>query len=199
MFSRLRDLVPIWTALLLFVTVAGCGNPTAKTVPDPDQALKCSPRSTEDAARNDNCLVCRSLQVPLEVAGMRLTSFTTGEEALSQMNKCLGSDFTIQEVYIPCYKGVSGEIIFWIVELESIGEAETMLIQMEKHVQCSLDFEGYQHFADSTVDELHYGRYNGDGTIFVHHYFYRKGNRVYWVSMSGARQVSLLRRFLPLF
>lgn len=192
--SRSR-LVPLWVAVVVLLSMVGCGgSPIGKDMAGDEPAS-----FYREAEERGGSGVCRSFEAPLEVAGLHLTSFASGEDASVELTEFLGSGLTVLEIYTPCYKGVSGEIVFWIVELGEVTEAKTLLLQMQQHVQNSPLFKDYQELCDSCVEKLHYASYTGDGTVFVHHYFYRKENRVYWVSMSGARQVSLLRCFLPLF
>lgn len=185
-------------AALFLIVLTGCdGSPVLKGFTDPRTAGRLSREAVGTQA--SGMYIHGSFQVPLEVEGMRLTSFASGKDTSAMISSFLGPGFSIRDTYIPCYKGISCEAIFWIVELEGAGEAVRLLSHMQQRIRNSSQFEGYLCISDGAVGQLHYARFAGSGTAFVHNYFYSRANRVYWVSMTGARQISLLRKFLPLF
>lgn len=137
--------------------------------------------------------------IPLEVSGLRLISVVTGEHVMPQIKQFMGTDFEIVNCIVSCYSGSGKEAVFWIIELLDESEAGLLIDQMTGRILSSSFFVQYAALESDRVDTLHYTRPGGKAGTREHHFFYRKEQFVYWVSMNACDPESLMSDFIGQF
>lgn len=140
-----------------------------------------------------------SCYFPHEVDGLRLTSVTTSDDAYPMFAEFIGPQHTIKDTHILCYKGNELQLVFWIAEMWNEEGARNLLVRMNRSISESNYFDEHLSFYDKIVGNFYYARFTGERTPFTHNFFYRKSRSVYWVSMSGEKDVPLVRKFVSHF
>lgn len=117
---------------------------------------------------------------PRKVAGMTMERLVTGTEALQNIGRMLGADITIKRAYIPSYRNNDDQLIIWIVELSSAREAQNILEMINRQREESDAFYNY-HELSYEGQEIYFT----ECTAEMDHYYYSKGNWIYWVTIAA--------------
>lgn len=152
------------------------------------------------SAEVDNIMIqpVAELPIPSEVAGLRLAGLAQGEKAVAVMEKFIGTEYRIKDTSIITYQGGADELIFWIVEFWEESEAVTVLDKMKLRINKSLNFRDQKYYSTDYSD-IYYACFNGKDAPFAHSYYYRKGNRVFWISMRQEMPFDTLEPFICMF
>lgn len=130
---------------------------------------------------------------PICVGSLHLDKLTTGPEALEHALRIHGDDAPFDGVYIPSYSGGEERVTVWIFEIHSVYDAAVHLKKINDHIYANHDPGTYGSFYLQDVQVFHLNISNENN------YYYRKHNKIYWISMVTNDPIPLFLRFYEHF
>jgi hypothetical protein len=125
----------------------------------------------------------KSINLPEQVAGLRVTKTTFGTQALLEIARLHGKEFPLITGAVGRY-GDKDQVIIWIAEAADKAAAEGILLAMRDRIA-----DGKSPF--TPTGELQNGKriiYSLTG-LDQHHFYFQSGNQIVWV----AAEVTLLQ------
>lgn len=130
---------------------------------------------------------------PTRVGALHMNKLTTGPEALEHALRIHGDDAPFDGVYIPSYSSGEEQVTVWIFEIHSVYDAIKHLKKINDHIFINHDSGNYGSFYLQDVQVFHLQVDNKNN------YYYRKDNKIYWISMATNDPIPLFIRFYEHF
>ncbi len=131
---------------------------------------------------------------PEELAGLRLTQLTEGDEALRAIDRLHGKAIEgMVRGWIATYAAGSERALVWVAEAEGPTQAQELLTAMVRSMH------GGEVFSPPRPGELDGLTYYSSTGMGMHHYFYGRGARVVWVAVGSPRRDAIFRAVLGAF
>ncbi|MCL5677245.1 MAG: hypothetical protein M1602_05185 [Firmicutes bacterium] len=129
------------------------------------------------------------LAVPEQFAGLPRTSLLTGEAARREITGMHGRSLAFSDGYKAQYGQGAEQVVVWLVTTADQVKAQALVKEMTDRI-------GPSNKVFSPPEALQVGgalAYRTEGMGMVH-YYYARGNRVYWVGIKSPRERELLAR-----
>ncbi|MCX9010817.1 MAG: hypothetical protein OIN66_06810 [Candidatus Methanoperedens sp.] len=122
---------------------------------------------------------------PEKLGDMSLALYRDGDAAMTEVKSLhRGANVEIEKAFIANYRGSAGnKAKFWVSESKNSEEAASLLAAMNSRVGKT------GMFSDSTpvnVEGITVYFVTGQPELGLYHYFYAKGNRVFWIQVDNA-------------
>jgi len=123
---------------------------------------------------------CTSRDIPLppSLGSLHLEQVKSDEEARLEINRLHGKPITFQRGYVGTYVADNGSAKLWVSEHSSTGDAAAALAKMARGMKLAKSGE-FWHLQEISIEGLQVYFVLGMGQA---HYFFAKGNRVYWLA-----------------
>lgn len=131
---------------------------------------------------------------PEDLAGLRLTQLTEGDEALRAIDRLHGKAIEgMVRGWVATYVAGSERALIWVAEAGNPAQAQELLAAMVRSMHGG---EVFSSPRPGEVDGLSYYTSTGLG---MYHYFYARGDRVVWVAVGSPRRDAIFRAVLGAF
>lgn len=136
----------------------------------------------------------RAISIPNQIGTYSLISKIDGKEALQQISKLHGKDIKIQNAYILQYHNESQEsAVVWISESPNGSEAKKLFNRMDRLMDQSNMYSNHRLIEiDGSPIEYVYG-------MDMDNYYYQKGSRIIWISVSMDKNREFIKNGLKSF
>jgi len=134
-----------------------------------------------------------STALPDQAAGLRLTSVSSGNQALREITQLHGKEFPLVSGDVGRY-GDNNQVIVWVAEAADIAAAEKILLAMRNRID-----EGNSPF--TPIGELQIE----DRTIFTLdglgqvHFYFQSGKQIVWVAADVPQVEKALQQFVDYY
>lgn len=133
----------------------------------------------------------RPLPFPKNIAGLSLTTYSEGQNAIKDINKLHGKEIQIKDGYVLTYKGNDKKATIWVSDSGSRGEADLLLSQMAQRLKN--DSKLFAHYLETEIKKSKIYSVVGMGQK---HFFFQKGIRLFWIAADFQIADLLLNEFL---
>ena len=134
---------------------------------------------------------------PQTLQGLNLSQVVSGPQAIQIIDKLHGTGIKIKQGYIAEYTGPNGQIMIWVSESGSIGEARQLFDIMDLKIKQAAEqnnpsaggppFNNRRTFSQSGVSIV---AVKGMG---MENYYYQIGPKVYWIAAGGVNPPETLK------
>jgi len=134
-----------------------------------------------------------STALPDQAAGLRLTSVSSGNQALREITQLHGKEFPLVSGDVGRY-GDNNQVIVWVAEAADIAAAEKILLAMRIRIDegnSPFTPTGELQIEDRTIFTL-------DGLGQVHFYF-QSGKQIVWVAADVPQVEKALQQFVDYY
>ncbi len=119
---------------------------------------------------------------PQELSGTQLIKLISGDEAQQAVNQLHGTEINLEKCYIAIYQGNETEsMVVWVSQSRTPLEAQQLLKVMNEKLPSNEYFTNYKVL--NVAGQTFYFTNDTGGMGAMDHYYFLKGNRVYWVSV----------------
>ena len=126
--------------------------------------------------------------IPQAIAGLRLESAMTGQEAMEELRRLHGKDVQLAGGWIGHYE--NGATI-WVGETDSAAQASQLVDAMTQRIRAGNPY--FKDLQSQQVGAIMVFSVVGQGQL---HYYYQRGNKVVWVAAPPGRKVAFLQAAL---
>ena len=138
---------------------------------------------------------------PAEMAGLKLSHFFQGKEAMAKIDKLHGKEIEMKNGYVAHYQGNRARAMLYISEFDGREQARQQLDLMKEKIKKGV--KGFAHFREFKVKDLSVSQPQKAGkTIYLVmgfgqvHYFYLDSSRVIWLAVDPSVAGSVLKAAL---
>jgi len=118
---------------------------------------------------------------PAEIAGLKLSHFSQGQEAIAKISRLHGKKIAIKNGYVAHYESDRAKAMLYISESENREQARKQIDLMRARI--GKGTESFGHFRESEVEGRKIYSVLGFGQI---HYFYLDSSRIIWLAVDPA-------------
>jgi hypothetical protein len=123
--------------------------------------------------------------VPQEIAGLQLVDSVTGQEALQQIGRLHGKDFSLLDGFVAHYQTGSERATLWVAQARDTDQASQMVEDMSRRIS-----EGNSPFTDPQGLDIS-GRIlysvSGQGQ---RHFYYQIADKVVWLAIDDGPKMA---------
>lgn len=133
--------------------------------------------------------------LPSEYAGLKQVALADGDDGLKAIDKLHGKNINVTHGYKVTYAGGDEQITVWAAGTKNEEDAVAVLMDMVNKMKSSTSMPFTKPVAFKFGD---YTIYYSEG-MGAKHYYYAKGNLVYWIELTTAREAELMEKILKDF
>jgi len=147
--------------------------------PDSELAQRARNRLAELGADVDMDVDAAPSLLPQSLGGLPLQEFSSGEEAIAEINKLHGKELPITDGYVGSYSDGTKSLTLWVAQSESDGPEELLQQMLEALRKGRTPFS-----APRRVEGLEREVYSTEG-LDQTHYIWTEGNLLIWMALGG--------------
>ncbi|MEW5921859.1 MAG: hypothetical protein AB1796_13110 [Bacillota bacterium] len=133
------------------------------------------------------------LHFPARVGRLHMDKLISGKEAMEHAQRIHGNDAPLVRVFIPYYTSNDEQVTVWIFEIETVFEAKRHMDKINERMAETQDEDKCGSFYLQDVEINYLQSYN------MNNYYYRKDNKIYWISLKSPDPIPLFLRFYEHF
>ena len=126
---------------------------------------------------------------PEEINDFHLSRQIGGNEALELVSGFMGGELPAESCHVPYYRGNQADVVLWVVELENSFQSYEIFRTMKERLQDNASFKNERLLKLDVPEEdsvkkkpeVVHVEIKEQKNPFKYHFFYRRGNWVFWM------------------